>query len=469
MALMKKTVALALALCALINLKAQDAPQGRFIADQIVAVVGGSAIFYSEIKEYADQLQQDRRQKNYTSDRDPVNEALEGLMIQKLLYNQALVDSVEVNKSGVDQMVEENVREMIRQKGSVAALEAFYKKPVYEIRDDLTRRVTEVRTAQTMQSQLESKVAVTPGEVNRFYRSFGKDSLPLVPDQYVYAQITKFPASLALAKQRTRERMIEFRERILAGARFEVLARAYSVDGASAIRGGEMDAMRKDQFVAPFAEALARLKPGQVSEVVETEYGYHIIQLISKDGDLYRCRHILLRPTFTVEELMATTNSLDSLARVIRAGETTFEKAAAEHSDDKYSKLNGGVVSNHDIIEHYNAYDAGLTSTRFKREDIMPEKDAPKIIALKPGEISAAFMTTDLKGNELGKIVKLLSVIPTHTANINDDYLDLERMALQAKQDKEFNKWLDDKIATMYIRIDPAFHSDQFENKNWLK
>jgi peptidyl-prolyl cis-trans isomerase SurA len=432
-----------------------------------VAVVGGSAILYSEVEQYKEQMLAERRERGYTLDRDPVNEALEALMLQKLLYTQGQIDSVDVNTAAVEQMVEENIAAEISARGGVLAVEQFYMKPVYDIKEEMKQRYTEMQFAQSMRGTVEDKVTITPGEVERFYRNLPKDSLPLVPEQYVYAQITKFPPSLKVAKERVRENLVELRERIMKGTSFSAMARMYSVDG-SAARGGEMDPAPKEYFVTPFADALSKLKPGQVSEVVETEYGFHIIELLGKQGNLFHCRHILMRPVFTTDELQATVSALDSVANLVKEGTLTFEKAALDNSDDKFSKLNGGLVSNHEQLEMYGAMNAGLTSTRFPKEEL-PAGDFRTIEKMKQGELSAAFLTEDMRGNQLGKVIKLLEIVPSHAANIGEDYLALENLALQDKRQREFRKWLDSKIATMYVRIDPAFRSDEFENGNWLK
>jgi len=264
------------------------------------------------------------------------------------------------------------------------------------------------------------------------------------------------------------------RERIVTGkTRFATLARMYSVDG-SAIQGGELEPAPLAGFVKPFADALAELKPGQVSEVVESEFGFHLIQLIDRKGQLYHCRHILLRPTFTMDEILAPMRDLDSLANLIKKDSLTFEEAAKKHSDDKHSKQNGGIVTNHDLLERYSAYDAKLTATKFLKEDFgaMGGKsidDYNAIRRLKEGEMSAPFRSNDMMGNELVKIVKLLKVIPAHKASLDEDYLRLEQLALSQKQEREFKEWLDKKIAAMYIYIAPEFRSDEFENKNWVK
>ena len=449
--------------------------QKRFVMlDKVVAVVGNSSISYSDMRQAAKMILEQRRSEGYTSDRSAESEALEELLAQKLLYNQALLDSVEINQADVVQRVEQQVQSMIDYEGSIAALEKKSYMAIYHIRDLLRRQIEEQTYAQTMQHTIVSKTKVVPGEVERFYNSIDKDSLPIVAEQYMYAQITMFPRNIKEAKLRTRERLIEMRERIVTGkTRFATLARRDSLDG-SAIQGGELEPAPLSGFVKPFADALAELKPGQVSEVVESEFGFHLIQLIDKKGQLYHCRHILLRPTYTVDEIIAPMRDLDSLVNLIKKDSLSFEEAARKHSDDRHSKQNGGVVTNHDLLERYSAYDAKLTATKFLKEDFgaMGGKsidDYNAISRLKEGEISAPFRSSDMVGNELVKVVKLLKVIPAHNASLDEDYLRLEQMALRRKQDIEFKEWLNKKIASMYIYIAPEFRNLEFENKNWVK
>ena len=449
--------------------------QKRFVMlDKVVAVVGNSAISYSDVQQGAAHILEQRRSEGYTSDRPAQDEALENLMLQKLLYNQALIDSVEISKTDVVQRVEQQVQDMVSKEGSITALEKKSHMAIYHIRDLLRRQIEEQQYAQAMQQTVVGKTKIVPGEVERYYNSVGKDSLPIIAEQYVYAQITKFPKNIKEAKLRTRERLVEMRERIVTGkARFATLARMYSVDG-SAIQGGELEPAPLAGFVKPFADALAELKPGQVSEVVESEFGFHLIQLIEKKGQLYHCRHILLRPTYTTDEIVAPMRDLDSIVRLIKNDSLTFEAAARKHSDDKHSKQNGGIVTNHDLLERYSAYDAKLTATKFLKEDFgaMGGKsidDYNAIRRLKVGEISNPFRSNDMLGNELVKIVKLVQIIPAHRASLVDDYLRLEQMALSEKQEREFVEWLNKKIASMYIYISPEFKRAEFSNKNWVK
>ena len=444
----------------------------QVMLDKVVAVVGGSSIVYSEVADYARQLVEQRRQEGYTSDRDPMNEALEALMTQKLLYNQAQIDSGEINSNDILSQVEDQVQQMVDMEGSISKLEAKQHMAIFNIREILRQRYEEQAYASAMQREVVSKVTVIPGEVERYYKSLSKDSLPTIADQYVYAQITKFPKSMKEAKQRARERLLDMRERVITGkARFDNLARMYSVDG-TALRGGEMDPTPLAGLDEAFAKTLEGMKPGQISEVVESQFGFHIIQLLDKRGQLYHFRHILLRPEYTSDELGETLNQLDSIADLIHKDSITFEKAALRFSDDAASKMNGGIVSNHDILERYQAFDAKLTVTKFLKEDFGRFKsldDYNALIRLKPGEVSDAFLTEDLLGNQLGKIVKLVEVIPTHPASLNEDYLRLEEMALQDKQERVFREWLTKKIDGMYVFIDPEYRNGEFENKHWVK
>lgn len=443
--------------------------------DKVVAVVGGSSILYSEVQEYADALVAERRQMGYTSDRDPMNEALEALLEQKLLYNQALIDSVEVNTSDISGRIEAYLQMLIDEAGGITELEIKEHMPIFTYREMLRTRYEEQAYAQAMKMEVVGKVTVVPGEVEKYYERIDMDSLPIIGEQYVYAQITKFPASLKDAQRRTKERLLDMRERVIRGeTKFSVLARMYSLDG-SAIYGGEMEPGPSSMYVRPFAEALEKLKPGQISEIVETEFGFHIIELIDKNGDIYHCRHILLRPTFTRDELMQPAHELDSIARLIRADSLTFEDAALRFSDDASTRNNGGIVSNHDILARQGVYDgARLTATRFLKEDFgqmggKSLEDYNALMQLKVGEVSNSFQTTDLNGNQMSKIVKLVEIIPPHVASIEEDYIRIEEMALEHKQQQAYRKWLNSKIESMYIYIDPEYRSDEFEYDGWIK
>ena len=452
------------------------ADKRQVMLDRVVAVVGGSSILYSEVSQMAKQLVEQRRAEGYTSDRDPMNEGLEELMKQKLLYNQAEIDSVVVGADGrIEAQVEEMLQGMIAEEGSVAELEAKQHMALFNYRDIVRQTVKEQVYAQEMRMHVVANVVVTPGEVTRFFKDLKEEEKPLVPEQYVYAHIVRFPASQEEAKRRTRERLLDMRERIISGkSNMGILARTYSQDPGTAMKGGEMPPTALSGLTGPFAEALSELKPGQISEVVETQYGFHIIELLDepKNG-LYHFRHILLKPQYTIEEQMEPITFLDSLSTAIKADSITFEAAALKHSQDDLTKMNGGLVTNHDILMSNPSYaNVKYSNTKFTRENFGDGKslqDYAAISSLKEGEVSGAFMTADLKGNELSKIVKLLEVIPTHAATLEEDYLTIEEMALNEKKDKVFREWLSEKIDGIYVFIDPEFRNGEFEFPNWVK
>ncbi len=457
-----------------LGMAASALAQQQFIADKVVAVVGGSPVLYSEVAEQADAITRQYRENNFTSPRPAMSEALEKLLEQKLLYQRAQIDSIGLESLApqIASAVDANVDEMVVAAGSIRALESEQNKPLYTIKDDMRLMFEEVYGAQEMHRWVVSpeRVKVTPGDVDRFFRRIDPDSLPIIPEQYVYAQITKLPSSIEVAKQRTRESLLELRQRIIDGERFDRLAVMYSVDPGSAMRGGEYDPQPLNTWVEPFREAVAKLQPGQTSGVVETEYGFHIIQLIDQPvGDLYHVRHILMKPTYSDNELRETLTFLDSLAGAIRREEITFADAALRHSDDKATKMNGGIVSNQQAIyREYGESNPKYTRTRFVRDDI-DQYDAIRLVRLREGEITPAYIGQDMNMNQMGKILKLVQVIPAHKANLAEDWLDVEQMALTRKQDVEYSKWLNEKIDEMYVRIDPMFSPDDFLNKRWFK
>ncbi len=472
--LKKKVLALLSLLAVVLSVGVLTAQKRQVVLDRVVAVVGGSAILYSEVADYAQMLVQERRQQGYTSDRDPMNEGLEALMSQKLLYSQALIDSIEAS-GDINSYVEEQLQSMIAEAGSIAALETRENMAIFNFREILRQQVTEQEYARSMQQHVVSDVKVTPGEVELYFNNMTNEERPIVPEQYVYAQIVRFPSSQEAAKRRTRERLLEMRERIISGkSDMGILARTYSVDPGSAMRGGEYAPGPLSSLTPPFAEALEKLKPGQISEVVETDYGFHIIELMEepKNG-MYRYRHILLRPTYTADELNEPVVFLDSLAKVIRADSITFEKAALDHSEDALTKMNGGLVSNHDLMmSSASMANVKYTTTKFRREDFGNGKslqDYSALIRLKEGEVSNAYMSEDLRGNELSKIVKLLEIIPTHSATLEDDYTTIEEMALAKKQEETFDRWMREKIDGLYVDISPEFREGAFEYPNWVK
>lgn len=457
---------IALGTCCVSGLRAQD----KFTADKVVAVVGHSAILYSDVEKYGQALVEQRREMGYTSMRDPKCEALEQLIVQKLLYNQSQIDSLKTPMDGIAEAVQSAIDDEIASRGSVAALEMFYHKPIFQIREEMTSRYEEGRYAGDMERSIKDNVKVTPGEVEKYYRNQPKDSLPIIPEQYVYAQIVRYPENQEDAKLRAKGRLLELRERILNGEKFDVLARIYSEDPNTAMQGGEMKGLDKDMLEPPFRDAMVKLKPGQVSGIVETSYGFHLIQLISRTGNKYDVRHILTRPQFTDRDMEKPYDMLDSLRKEIESGKVKFEEAVEKYSEDSFSKENGGIVSTMEILDAQSPgrVDPAEASTKFFKEWLTPQ-EAKELDKLKPGEVSKPFASQDMKRNILCKIVKLEEILPSHPASLKEDYANIERIALENKQKKVFEEWLKSKVEGMYIRIDKEFRDCDFTYKFLIK
>ncbi|MCC8089423.1 MAG: peptidylprolyl isomerase [Rikenellaceae bacterium] len=440
--------------------------QNRQIAEQVVAVVGNSMILLSEVEETMRAIEQEQKERGYTIDGDVRCHALELNMMRKLLARQADIDSVYVrNSRGLEDRLNDHIDDLIIQHGSLAAVEQYYRKPVYSIKDEVRERFMEMYKAIEMEDHIRSKVTIIPSEVERYYRKLNRDSLPMVPEQYVYGHIVLYPSSSEDAKLRAKERLLELRERVINGDRFATLARLYSADG-SASSGGELDYMRKEYFEKPFGDALEKLKIGQISDIVETVYGFHLIEMMDIRNGEYKVRHILIRPEFAQEEIIENQNKLDSIGNEIRSGNISFAEAAEKFSEDKLSRFNGGIASNNELAE-LQLMDPKYTTTKLIRENI--GLDYNIIRDLKVGEISRAQQTYDIHGNDIVKIIQLMEIIPTHRANIKDDFNYIEEYALMAKQDEVYSSWLKKIIRSMYITIDPNFQSCEFEYSEWIK
>jgi len=423
------------------------------VVDQVVAVVGSDAILLSEIEQEIMQMKAEGL---------PINEStrctvLENMMIQKILLNQARVDSVFPSASQIESQLEQRLAFFANQLGSQKAVEEYFKKNIYEIKADLKDALSDQIQTQQMQAKISEKVTITPSEVKAFYKEIPSDSLPMINQQYEIVQIVKTPPAASQAKFNVKEKLLELRQRIIDGEKFSSLAILYSEDPGSARRGGELGFRARGELVKPFADAAFNLKPGQVSQIVESEYGYHILQLIEKKDDKVNVRHILMKAKFAPDEERDAIHSLDSLASAIQHDSITFERAARFYSDDKKTNLNGGLMVN-----------GQSGSSRFEKDQLMPV-DFFALKELKEGEISAAFESRDDMANVVYKIVSVKRIIPAHKANIKDDYDVIQNIAKQKKQQEFFLNWLDQKKKGMFIRIDPQFAKCSFRGQGWVK
>ena len=445
--------ALALAVMPLSTLSAQKYDG---IIDKTVALVGNSMILLSQIESEVQMMQF----QGYVSDRNLRCEVLENMMVSKLFYTQAQLDSLAVNPDMVDAALEDRVNNILSQLGGEEQVEKYFGKPLHKLRQEWRETFMEQNLAQEMQREVAGKITeVTPKEVQQFYKSAPKDSLPIIPTQYQYSQIVLYP-NVERAKLAVRERMLEFRQRILDGEKLSVLATLYSEDPGSAMRGGELGMASRSIFWPAFSDAAMSLKEGQVSPIVETPDGFHIIQLITKSGDMFNARHILMKPKYTVEDRDSAFIRLDSIRTVVLEDSLTFDQAARIYSQDAKSRTNGGQVS-----------DPATGAPMFDVDRLKPA-DYNVLKNMKEGEISQPFESVDdegRSGNTVYKIVRLEKIRPSHPASFEEDFNVLLDIATNQKSVREIEKFIKEKQETTYIVIDPMFQKCDFRRDGWVK
>lgn len=426
------------------------------LIDKTVAVVGGEMILLSQVEEEVGMLQF----QGHYSDKNLRCHVLEQMMISKLFLAQAKVDSLTVNQNMVEANLENRVNTVLTQLGGEAKVESYFGKSLYELKEDWREIITEQSLTQDMQSKVSaSSPEMTPSQIKEFYNKISKDSLPIISTQYQFSQIVKYPDT-DRAKQEIRERLLEFRERILKGESFAMLATFYSEDPGSATRGGELGMASKSIFWPQFSDAAMALKEGQVSSIVETPDGFHIIQMIKKDGDMFNARHILLKPKYTAEDREKAFEELNKVKKEIEVDSLSFYFAARIHSEDKYTRTNGGLV-----------VDPNTGSTFFDK-DLLKPNDYIVLKDMKEGDVSAPFESLDNEGrngNTIYKIVKLNKIIPSHVATFDDDFSVIQNLSQNIQAQNAIDKFLQEKISSTYIVIDPLFHGCDFERKGWVK
>lgn len=425
------------------------------VVDKIVAIVGEEIILKSDIE---NAYLQEQGQGLVSSSADYRTELLERQLVQKLLMAQAQIDSIFVTEDQVENAVERQIEFFIGNAGSKERLEAYFGKSIEEIKDDMRAPFRERLITEQMQQKIVEKIRITPSEVRSYFKKLPKDSLPEMPDRYELQQIVLRPRISDAEKERIRERLREFREQILKGEKtFNTLAVLYSEDPQSAVRGGELGYIPRNQLDPTFAEAAFNLKPGRISKIVESEFGFHIIQLIDRQGDKINVRHILLQPKIADEEKEEALHHLDTIRRYIADGKMTFEEAAAYFSSDKKTLNNGGLVA-----------DPQTADSRIARANI-PGETAREINKLKVGEISMPFVSHSERGQEEYKIVKVKAFYPRHQANLEEDWQNFELMLTEEKQMSKLEKWIKEKQANTYIHIDEEYRNGKFRYDGWIK
>lgn len=428
------------------------APRGKII-DQVVAVVGDKDILESDL---VNQYLNFRMQGNIQGTESEMKcSILESLLFQKLMLNQAQFDSLTVDETQLSGELESRISTLINDFGSQEQMEKYYGKSMDQIKSDLQGIIKNQLLSQQVEQKIIKNVTVTPSEVRQFYHSVPKDSLPLVKTEYVVRQIVLSPPITVEERLRVKKELLKLRQRILHGASFSTMAILYSEDPGSAKKGGELGFYGKGQLYPQFEEAAEKLKPGQISDVVKTKAGYHIIQMIAKKGNYFDVRHILLIPKVSPIALQKAKLKLDSIAGMIRADSITFDEAVKKFSQGP-NKNNGGYLLND-----------RTGGTEFEGEQLDPQVSFT-VKNMKQGEISNAvpFKTSDNK--EAYRILYLEKKIEPHRANLRMDYDKIENWALQSKQQKVINNWINDKAQRTYIRIDSSYRSCPFQH-HWFK
>ena len=419
--------------------------------DEVVAIVGDRIILDSDIEKQAIQY----RQQGYFSGGDIKCEILEEQLYQKMLLNQAEIDSIEVTESEVESAMQQRIQYFISQLGSEQKLEEFYGKSVLEIKEEFRPLIADQMKSQRMQTELTKDVDITPTEVRNFYNQIPKDSLPLINTKLQLQQIVRYPEISEVEVLAVKERLQKFKERIESGERFATLAALYSEDDGTAAKGGQLGYVGRGDLVPEFAAVAFKLEKGQISRIVKTEYGYHIIKLIDKKGEKINCRHILLKPEVKPEKKVKAQKFLDSVRNKIINDTLEWVEAARMYSDDEDTRTNGGLLIN---------YQDG--SSQFEKDQVEPSI-AYAIKDLNPGDISKPFEAEDDKGKTLYKIVRIKSRVKAHTANMQDDYQAIQEMALRKKKEEFVTDWIEKKHENTYIRISDRYKDCAFKYK-WL-
>ncbi len=423
--------------------------------DEVAWVVGDEAILLSDVEEYRQKM----RYEGSSIEGDPYCYIPEQLALQKLYLDQAKIDSIFADDKSVSNQVEMRINYLIGQVGSKEKVEEYFNQDLASLREELTEMVSNQQIIQQMQKKIVGEAKVTPAEVKAFFKSLPADSIPDIPTQVEVQLITVAPQVSATAIENVKSKLREFKERVdNKETEFSTLAILYSEDKESAKRGGELGFMGKGQLVHEFADvAFALHDANRVSKVVETEFGYHIIQLIEKSGDKVNVRHILMKPKSTLDEQFQARARLDSVVGLIEKKELTFEEAVTLYSVDKNTRNCGGLLNN-----------PKNGSSRFEMRDL-PQEVAKAVYSLKSGEVSRPFMMIDSKGNEVFAVAKVKSLLKAHKANVEDDYMAIKAAYQEEKNAELLKNWVVEKQKSIYVKIDPKWQNCEFQYPGWIK
>jgi len=447
---MKRIWLLIIAFCISFNTFSQE----KKMIDQIIAIIGNTIIKQSEI-EY--QFIEYQRQGLPVEDMTKTKcKLFEQILMQKLMITQAILDSVEVSEKEVEAELSRRVMIFENQAGGRKNLEEYFKKTINEIKEDFRDDIKNQLQAQRMQETITKDIKVTPSDVQKYFKTMHPDSIPLIEAELEISQLTKFPILVEEEKQLSRNKLLEAREKLLKGESWFSIALRYSDDPGSRDKSGELDYMGRGELVPEFASIAFNLEIGELSNIVETDFGYHVIQLIDKKDDKVKVRHILVSPIVSGIAKNKAKEFLDSIAILIRIDSLTFEQAAVKFSDDENTKNNGGSLMN--MVNGSN---------KFHPDDVEPAINA-RIKNMKVGEMTNPFESFDERGRIVYKIIKLKSKTKAHKANLIDDYQLLQDAALNHKKQKAIDEWIKEKQQINFIRIDENYRNCEFEYKGWF-
>ena len=453
---MKKILSvLWLACCACLSAVAQDN-----VIDEIVWVVGDDAILRSDIEtQRLYMLNEGQR-----FDGDPYCVIPEQLAIQKLYLNQAKIDSITANENQVIQSVDQWMNMAVNQMGSREKLEEYMGKKFSQIKEERKETVREQQIVQQMQQKLIGEIKLTPAEIRKYFNQLPQDSLPTIPTTVEVQIVTMEPKIPFEETDAIKARLRDFTEQVNTGKmEFSTLARLYSEDPGSSVRGGELGFMSKTQLLPEFANVAFNLKdPKRVSQIVQTEYGYHIIQLIEKRGDRINCRHILLKPKVSDKELTEATTRMDSLYNDLQAEKFSFDEAATFVSADKDTRNNKGLMVN----QNYESSNYG--TPKFEMQEL-PQEIGKVVYQMEVGDISKPFTMLTDKQKEVVAIVKLKARVNGHKANLADDFQAMKQLVESRKREELLNDWIRKKQKTTYVRISEGWKNCDFKYPGWVK
>ncbi len=454
----KKLQISALAMLALTGIYGFAAGPTKNVVDEVAWIVGDEAIFRSDVEEMYQQM----RSEGAVIAGDPYCVLPEQLAINKLYLHQAKIDTIEVPESQVHANVDQRLNSFIAGLGSKEKVEEYFRKPLPQLRESLLEYTRNNAIIGQVQSELTKDVKATPSEVRKFFDSLSSDSVPYVPLKVEVQIITINPNVPRQEIEDVKARLRDYADRVNKGeSNFSTLAIMYSEDG-SAMQGGELGFHGRGEWVPEFSNVAFNLSdPKKVSRIVETEYGYHIIQLIEKRGDQVNVRHILLTPKVSAQDLTDATNRLDSIRKEIVAGAIPFDEAARFISQDKDTRLNKGIMMN-----QANSINGG--SSRFEMQEL-PTEIAQHVEKMNVGDISEAFVMKDPKRNkDISVIVRLTHRVEGHRANLSDDYHLLKEMYENHKKQEVLDAWVEKKIKDTYVRIEDGWNNCDFRYSGWL-